>query len=51
MRYNTEINKRNETLKNQGYINEKKQEDCVRILALNPRGCGPNNKEKINILK
>jgi len=49
--HNNNINKRNTELKNQGFINSKKHEDCIRILALNPRGFGPNNHEKINMLK
>jgi len=51
MRYNVEINKRNRELKNQGYIDSKKHDDCVRILLLNSRGCGPDSTEKINMLK
>jgi len=51
IRYNTEINKRNKDIINQGYIDTKKHEDCVRMLALNSRGFGPDNKEKVNMLK
>ena len=51
MKYNTKINKTNIALKNQGYIDSKKHEDCVRILTINPRGIGPDNHEKINMLK
>ena len=51
MKYLTDINKRNHDLKNQWYVESIKQENVVRILALNPRGFGPKNKEKINMLK
>ena len=51
IKYNTTINKRNIELKNQGFIDSKKHEDCVRILAINPRGLRPNNQEKTNMLK
>ena len=49
--HNNNIKKRNTELKNQGFIDSKKHKDCVRILALNLRGFGPNNKEKINMIK
>ena len=51
VKYLTDINKRNHDLKNQGYVESIKQENVVRILALNLRGFGPKNKEKINMLK
>ena len=51
LQYNNEINRKNYDLKNQGYIDSKKDKDCVRILALNPRGFGPNTMEKVNMMK
>ena len=51
MKYNTTINKRIEGIKNQGFVDSKKYEDYVRMILLNPRGFGPNNNEKVNMLK
>jgi len=51
LRYNNDINRKNDDLKNQGYIDSKKDKDSVRILALNPRGFGPNTMEKVNMMK
>ena len=51
IRYDRNINKINKELKNQGYIESQKHENSIRILALNPRGFGPKNNEKINMLK
>ena len=51
IRYNTQINKRNRDLKNQGFIDSQKYNDCMRILAVNPRGFGPDKEEKVNMLK
>ena len=44
------INKRNGDMNNQGYVDTKKHPDCVRILSLNPRGFGLNNKEKMEMM-
>ena len=38
-------------IKNQGCKESKKNEDFVRFLALNPRGLGPEQTEKITIAK
>ena len=51
MKYNTTINKRIEGIKNQGFVDSKKHEDCIRMILLNPRGFGPNNNKKVNMLK
>ena len=51
LRYITDVNKKKSNLINQGYIDSMKQDTLIRILALNPRGFGPNSKEKINMLK
>ena len=37
-------------MKNQGFIDSIKHEDCVRILIMNPRGLGPNHNEKVEIM-
>jgi len=44
------INKKNLTMKNQGYVDSKKYPDCIRFLSLNPRGFGPDNIEKIEMM-
>ena len=41
------INRRNQSINNQGYIDSKKHQDCIRLLSLNLRGFGPDNKEKM----
>ena len=48
--YNTGINKRNNQMKNQGYIGSKKHVDCIQLLSLNPRGFGPDNVEKVETM-
>ena len=35
IRYNNQIKKRNRDLKNKGFIDSQKQDDCMRVLALN----------------
>ena len=37
-------------MKNQGYIDSKKHKDCIRFLSLNPRGFGPDNEEKMEMM-
>jgi len=44
------INDINYDMKNQGFIDSIKHEDCVRILIMNPRGFGPNNNEKVEMM-
>ena len=48
---NQGINKRNEEIHHQGYIDNKKMIGSMRILQLNPHGFGLEMNEKINILK
>jgi len=48
---NQGINKRNEEMHRQGYIDNKKMTGSIRILQLNPHGFGPEMNEKINMLK
>ena len=45
-----DINKRNNQIKHQGYIDSTKQQECIRILSLNPRGFGPENEEKLAMM-
>jgi len=40
-----------EEKKYEGYVDEKKLNENIRILVLNPHGCNPNNKVKMNQLK
>ena len=44
------INKRNLTMKNQGYIDSEKHLDCIQFLLLNPRGFRLDNIEKIEMM-
>ena len=37
-------------IKYSGYIDEIKTSEIIRILLMNPKGCNPNNEEKIEIL-
>ena len=48
---NQGINRRNNNIINQGFVDSIKSEGNMRFLALNSRGFGPNNKEKINMIK
>jgi len=48
--YNTGINKRNNHMKNQGYVDVKNHTDCIRILSLNLRGFGPDNVKKVETM-
>ena len=48
---NNEINRRRPDFKNQGYIESKKNENCVRFLAVNPRGFGPEQRKKTMMVK
>ena len=37
-------------MKNQGYVDSKKHKDYIRFLFLNPRGFGPDNDNKIEMM-
>jgi len=40
-----------EEIKHDGYIDERKLRENIRILAFNPNGCNPNDRVKMNHLK
>ena len=44
------INQRNKNLINQGHVDNKKHEDYVRILTLNPRGLRLDDEEKVELM-
>ena len=48
---NQGVNQRNNNMQHQGFIDSIKREENVQILALNPQGFRPDNKEKINMIK
>ena len=48
--YNNGINKRNNKMMNQGYVDSTKHEDCVRFLLVNPRGFGPDTVDKMETM-
>ena len=37
-------------MQNQGYVDSKKHQDCIRLLSLNPHGFGLDNEEKIEMM-
>jgi len=37
-------------IKYPGYIDKIKTSRTIRILSMNPKGCNPNNEEKIEML-
>jgi len=41
------LNQRNSAIKNQGYISNNKNKECIRLLSLNPRGYGPDAGKKL----
>ena len=45
-----EINERNKNLMHQGRIDNKKHKDGLRSLLLNPRGFGPDDEEKVEMM-
>ena len=40
----------NNELKNPGWIDREKHEDCMCILSMNPRGFGPSNEDKAEMM-
>ena len=44
------IKQRNKKLINQGHVDNKKNDECVRVLTLNQRWFGPEDEEKVETM-